>query len=113
MKRKKSKKSFLFLGIIILLLFLSSLSLLHMRESFYLYRVAKESRNDARLEKEYVQRQLDDMRTYILKKRYDSEGRNFAREKKFKKIDLRGVELSPDKNRPFSKSEVRFNVIEQ
>ena len=113
MKRKR-KKSFLLWGIGILLLLFALLSATHLQKSFAVYKTAQERRDKAYSEKHYVERQLEDMRTHAQKRQYDSKNTGIAKkEDKLKKIELRGVTLSPDKNRPFSKSEEQFNVIEQ
>lgn len=113
MKRKR-KKSFLLWGIGILLLLFASLSAIHLQKSFFVYKAAQERRDKAHSEKYYVERQLNDMRTHAQKRQYDSENTDIAKkEGKLKKIEVRGVTLSPEKNRPFSKSEEQFNVIEQ
>ena len=97
-----------------LLILFASLSAIHIQKSFAVYKAAQERRDKAYSEKHYVERQLDDMRTHAQKRQYDSENTDITkREDKLKKIEIRGVTLSPKKNRPFSKSEEQFNVIEQ
>ena len=85
----------------------------HLQKSFYVYKAAQERKDKAQSEKEYVETQLEDARTHTKKRQYDSENIGKTEESKLKKIELRGVTLSPEKNTPFSKNEVRFNVIEQ
>ncbi len=113
MKRKKKKSSLLW-GIGILLLLFASLSAAHLQKSFAVYKAAQGRRDKAHSEKYYVERQLDDMRTHAQKRQYDSENTDISkREDKLKKIEIRGVTLSPEKNRPFSKNEEQFSIIEQ
>ena len=113
MKKKKGKKSFLLWGLGFLLLLFTLVSVTHLRKSFFVYKAAQERRDSTHSEKVYVEAQLEDLRIHTQKKLYDSENTGIPAEGRLKKIELRGVELSPDKNTPFSKSEVRFNVIEQ
>ena len=113
MKRKKSKILFILKGLALLLILFAVLSAVHLQKSFYVYRAAQERRDRAHNEKAYVETHLEDLRTHTQKKQYDSEDTGITKEYKLKKIELRGVELSPDRNTPFSKSEVRFNIIEQ
>ena len=114
MKRRKRKKTFLLQGIGILLILFALLSATHLRKSFYVYKAAQERKDSAHSEKKYVEAQLEDMRTHAQKRQYDSENTGTAKkEDKLKKIELRGVTLSPEKNRPFSKNEEQFNIIEQ
>ena len=96
-----------------MLFFFGLLSLLHIPQSSYLHKMAKQRLNDAHLEKEYVRKQLENLQTYMLKKRHSPKRDNPIEKEKFKKIELRGTDLSPKKNRPFSRNEMRFNVIEQ
>ncbi|MCY4577068.1 MAG: hypothetical protein OXB96_01370 [Candidatus Kaiserbacteria bacterium] len=113
MQRKKRKKSFLLWGITFLLFLFALLSATHLKKSFYVYKAAQERQKNAYGEKAYVEAQLEDLRTHTQKKQYDSEYTSTATEGNLKKIELRGVSLSPEKNRPFSKSEEQFSVIEQ
>ena len=78
-----------------------------------MYRAAQERRDGAHNEKVYVEARLEDLRTHTQKKLYDSENTGVVEESQLKKIELRGVELSPDKNRPFLRSEEQFNIIKQ
>ena len=113
MKRKKGKKLFLFWGLGFVLLLFASVSVLHLQKSFFVYRTAQGRMESAYSEKAYVEKQLEDLQTQAQKQAYDSESTETAIVGNLKKIELRGVELSPNKNSPFSKNEMRFNVIEQ
>ena len=84
-----------------------------MQKAFFIYTVAKERRDNANFRKQYVEKQLKDLQALTAKRRYDYERTGLTKGDKLKKIELRGVDLSPEKNRPFSKNEMRFNVIEQ
>ena len=96
-----------------MLLLFTSVSVLHLQKSFFVYQATQGNLESAYSEKAYVETQLENLQTHTQKQMYDSENTGAATEGRLKKIELRGVELSPNKNRPFSKSEMRFNVIEQ
>ncbi len=113
MKRKKGKKLFLFWGLGFVLLLFTSVSILHLQKSFFVYRAAQERLKSTHNEKTYVEAQLENLQTHTQKQMYDSENTGTTAVDRLKKIELRGVELSPNKNKPFSKNEIRFNVIEQ
>ena len=113
MKRKKGKKLLLFWGFGFVLLLFTLVSVLHLQKSFFVYRAAQGRMESAHNEKTYVEKQLEDLQTQAQKQAYDSANTDTAIVGNLKKIELRGVELSPNKNSPFSKSEMRFNVIEQ
>ena len=113
MKRRKNKKSFLFLGLVFVLLPFALVSMLHLQKTFFVYRAAQGRLESAYNEKEYVKTHLENLQTNKQKQVYDSENQNRADTGKLKKIEVRGAESSPNKNRPFSKNEMRFSVIEQ
>lgn len=96
-----------------MLLLFTAVSVLHLQKSFFVYRAAQERLESAYNEKAYVEAQLERLQTHTQKQLYDSESTGTAQEGKLKKIELRGVDLSPNENRPFSKNEMRFNIIEQ
>ena len=87
--------------------------MLHLQKSFFVYQAARSRLESAHNEKVYVETQMESLQTRTQKQMYNSEKTGAAEEGRLKKIELRGVDLSPNENRPFSKSEMRFNVIEQ
>lgn len=95
------------------LLFFALLSLFHVRRSFGVYESAKMLRDSVFLERAYVDRQLEDLRAYALRREYDFEQTGRVRPESLRKIEIRGADLSPENNRPFSESEVEFAIIEQ
>lgn len=113
MKRKRGKKSLLFWGLGFVLLPFTSVSMLHLQDSFLVYRAAQERMESADNEKGYVETQLENLHMHTQKQVYDPGNTDTAKIEKLKKIEVRGAGLSPNENRPFSKNEMRFNVIEQ
>ena len=113
MKKRKGKKPLLFWGLGFVLVLFASVSALHLQKSFFVYRAAQERLENTYSEKIYVEAQLESLQTHTQKQMYDSENTGATTEGRLKKIELRGADLSPNKNSPFSKSETRFNVIEQ
>ena len=113
MKRKKGKKSLVLWGLGFVLLLFTTISILHLQKSFFVYQAAQGRLESAYSEKTYVEAQMESLQTHTQKQIFDSEKTDAVEEGRLKKIELRGVELSPNKNRPFSKNEMRFNVIEQ
>ena len=113
MRRRDVRKKFFLRGVGVLLLFFTLLSVVHIRKSYHIYLAALERQRGVYSEKQYVEKHLRDLHMHTQRKQYDSVYTDAAREKTLKKIELRGVDLSPHTNRSFSGHEVRFNVIEQ
>ena len=71
MKRRKGKRPVALWGsgVLLLLFFFTVPSLLHIQESFYVYKTAKQIQEDAYLEREYVKKQLEDLKTRRMRKK--------------------------------------------
>ena len=111
-KAKRKGRVFIIRIIVVLLLFFATLSLLTIQKSYFAYKKTKEREAGALFEKAYVEKQLENARTHLLKKQYAVEHASQDEQRERSRIDVRGTDFSvKNKDKPFSGTEFKFEVL--
>lgn len=110
MARKKKRTSLYIGGIMVFFAVLSGGYFYS--HSYGFYRASEETLRHTEAEQRYVADQLENLQINLLRKKYDTESIGLTREENLNRIDLRGVNPSPEEDRVFSENDVLFTVID-